>query len=64
MMFCALSKAKGMIIKMKTKTPKAKFLLTLPTELKEELKKESEPLHRSLNNYILWVLVKHLENSK
>ena len=40
------------------KEPKTKILFTLPVELKEELLKEAEKANRSLNNYILTLLLK------
>lgn len=40
------------------KEPKTKILFTLPVELKEELLKEAEKENRSLNNYILTLLLK------
>lgn len=40
------------------KEPKTKILFTLPVELKEELQKEVEKDHRSLNNYILTLLLR------
>lgn len=40
------------------KDPKTKILFTLPVELKEELLKEAEKENRSLNNYILTLLIK------
>lgn len=40
------------------KEPKTKILFTLPLELKEELLKEAEKENRSLNNYILTLLLK------
>ncbi len=43
--------------KMKNKDEKTKILFTMPVELKEELSKEAEKDFRSLNNYILWVLL-------
>ncbi|NLB19319.1 MAG: hypothetical protein GX829_00410 [Clostridium sp.] len=42
---------------MSTKEEKTKILFTMPVELKEELSKEAEKDYRSLNNYILWVLL-------
>ncbi len=42
---------------MSTKDEKTKILFTMPVELKEELSKEAEKDYRSLNNYILWVLL-------
>lgn len=42
---------------MKT-TDKTKILLTIPEDLKEELVKEADAVNRSLNNYILTVLLK------
>lgn len=38
--------------------PKTKILFTLPIELKEELQKEAQEDNRSLNNYILTLLLK------
>ncbi|MBW8382530.1 MAG: hypothetical protein K0M69_08445, partial [Youngiibacter sp.] len=40
------------------KDPKTKILFTLPVDLKEELLKEAEKENRSLNNYILTLLIK------
>jgi hypothetical protein len=40
---------------------KTRILLTLPLDLKEELKQEAESVNRSLNNYILTLL---LQNKK
>jgi predicted HicB family RNase H-like nuclease len=40
------------------KEVKTKILFTLPVELKEEMLLEAEADHRSLNNYILNVLLK------
>ena len=40
------------------KEDKTKILFTLPVNLKEELQKEAEEDHRSLNNYILTLLLK------
>ncbi|HSR03078.1 MAG: hypothetical protein EOM07_10250 [Clostridia bacterium] len=40
------------------KEPKTKILFTLPVDLKEELLKEAEKENRSLNNYILTLLLK------
>jgi hypothetical protein len=42
---------------MKNKEDKTKILFTMPVDLKEELSKEAEKDFRSLNNYILWVLL-------
>ena len=42
---------------MKNKDEKTKILFTMPVELKKELAKEAEKDFRSLNNYILWVLL-------
>ena len=42
---------------MSTKEEKTKILFTMPVDLKEELSKEAEKDYRSLNNYILWVLL-------
>jgi len=42
---------------MKNKDEKTKILFTMPVELKEGLAKEAEKDFRSLNNYILWVLL-------
>lgn len=39
------------------KTDNTKLLLTIPEKLKEQLQAEGELVHRSLNNYILWLLV-------
>jgi hypothetical protein len=41
----------------KDKTEETKILLSLPTELKEELRLEGEKEYRSLNNYILTLLL-------
>jgi hypothetical protein len=38
---------------------KTRILLTLPLDLKEELKKEADGENRSLNNYILTLLLKN-----
>ncbi|MBO1264427.1 hypothetical protein J3A84_05150 [Proteiniclasticum sp. SCR006] len=46
---------------MKNKNEKTKILFTMPVELKEELSKEAEADFRSLNNYILWVLLNRNE---
>lgn len=40
------------------KEPKTKILFTLPVELKEELLVEADKENRSLNNYILTLLLK------
>ena len=40
---------------------KTRILLTLPLDFKEELKKEADIVNRSLNNYILTLL---LQNKK
>ncbi|MBR0575488.1 hypothetical protein KCG48_03945 [Proteiniclasticum sp. BAD-10] len=40
------------------KEPKTKILFTLPVDLKEELLKEADKENRSLNNYILTLLLK------
>ena len=40
------------------KEPKTKILFTLPIDLKEELLKEADKENRSLNNYILTLLLK------
>jgi predicted HicB family RNase H-like nuclease len=45
-----------------TKTETTKILLALPEELKRELQKEADKQYRSLNNYILWLLVNRHEN--
>ena len=45
------------------KTENTKLLLTIPSELKEQLQAEGDKVHRSLNNYILWLLV-HRNNSQ
>jgi hypothetical protein len=45
----------------KNKNEKTKILFTMPVELKEELSKEAESDFRSLNNYILWVLLNRNE---
>lgn len=42
---------------MRNKEEKTKILFTMPADLKEELLKEAEKESRSLNNYILWVLL-------
>jgi len=42
---------------MRNKEEKTKILFTMPVDLKEELLKEAEKESRSLNNYILWVLL-------
>ena len=42
---------------MSSQDEKTKILFTMPVELKEELSKEAEKDYRSLNNYILWVLL-------
>lgn len=34
-----------------------KILLSLPEDLKKELQEEADMQYRSLNNYILWLLV-------
>lgn len=39
------------------KTENTKLLLTIPSELKKQLQTEGDKVHRSLNNYILWLLV-------
>ncbi|WP_294098064.1 hypothetical protein [Proteiniclasticum sp.] len=39
------------------KTENTKLLLAIPSELKEQLQAEGDKVHRSLNNYILWLLV-------
>ncbi|MBW8384387.1 MAG: DNA-binding protein [Youngiibacter sp.] len=39
-------------------TDKTKILLTIPEDLKVELVKEADAVNRSLNNYILTVLLK------
>ena len=36
---------------------KTRILLTLPLDLKEQLTKEAKEVHRSLNNYILTLLL-------
>lgn len=38
------------------KSENTKLLLTIPSELKEQLQAEGDNVHRSLNNYILWLL--------
>jgi len=40
-----------------TKVETTKILLALPEELKKELQEEADKQYRSLNNYILWLLV-------
>ncbi|MGB4589625.1 MAG: hypothetical protein WBI17_10385 [Clostridiaceae bacterium] len=42
---------------MRNTEEKTKILFTMPVDLKEELLKEAEKESRSLNNYILWVLL-------
>jgi predicted HicB family RNase H-like nuclease len=37
---------------------KTKILLSIPEDLKDELSKEAQEEHRSMNNYILTVLLK------
>lgn len=41
-----------------TAEEKTKILLTIPEDLKKELEKEADGENRSLNNYILTVLLK------
>ena len=48
----------------KNKNEKTKILFTMPVELKEELSKEAESDFRSLNNYILWVLLNRNEKKQ
>lgn len=43
------------------KEPKTKILFTLPVDLKEELLKEADKENRSLNNYILTLLLKRVQ---
>lgn len=43
------------------KEPKTKILFTLPVDLKEELLKEADKENRSLNNYILTLLLKRIK---
>lgn len=45
-----------------TKVETTKILLALPEELKKELQEEADKQYRSLNNYILWLLVHRHEN--
>lgn len=40
-----------------TNTDISKILLSLPEDLKEKLEIKAERQNRSLNNYILWLLV-------
>lgn len=44
------------------KTENTKLLLTIPSKLKEQLQAEGDKVHRSLNNYILWLLVNRDKN--
>lgn len=39
-----------------------KILLSLPEDLKKELQEEADLQYRSLNNYILWLLVNRDKN--
>ena len=52
---------RNMIIFMKedtmTKPDFTKILLTLPEDLTSQLREEADMQYRSLNNYILWLLV-------
>lgn len=38
-----------------------RVLVTMPKELREKLEKEAEKENRSLSNYIVTVLAKHVE---
>lgn len=39
------------------KTENTKLMMTMPEKLKEQLQAEGDKVQRSLNNYILWLLV-------
>ncbi|MFH5834535.1 hypothetical protein ACHAL6_00490 [Proteiniclasticum sp. C24MP] len=45
-----------------TKPEFTKILLSLPEDLTNELRKEADEQYRSLNNYILWLLVNRDKN--
>jgi len=45
-----------------SKTEITKILLSLPEDLTEKLKEEADKKYRSLNNYILWLLVHRNKN--
>ena len=45
-----------------TKPEITKILLTLPEDLTNQLREEADMQYRSLNNYILWLLVNRDRN--
>ncbi|MBO1264389.1 hypothetical protein J3A84_04950 [Proteiniclasticum sp. SCR006] len=45
-----------------TKPDFTKVLLTLPEDLTSQLREEADMQYRSLNNYILWLLVNRDKN--
>ena len=47
---------------MKSKPDLSKIQLTLPEDLTNELREEADMQYRSLNNYILWLLVNRDKN--
>lgn len=46
----------------KQESEDTKILFTLPVDLKKELQIEGREQYRSLNNYILWILVNRHKN--